>query len=154
MEVTSRREFMKWTVGAIAALSGAEGGASAGDAFPGNRQLGCIQNNDINNILYNSSGADITPDEYREAVGHLLDGKPNVLAQNVGLPDPVIYRSNVATPWDKYLVEVSLETWPKEDPARIREGAARQADAVAKLMRLGYRTRSRSRARCAGSGAC
>jgi inosose dehydratase len=105
--------------------------------LPGNKKLGTIQNNDINNILCNSSGKDMTPDEYRTAVCHLLEGKPTVLAQNVGLPDPVIYRSTVATRWDTYLVEVSLLTWPGENPEAVREGAAVQADAMVKLVRSG-----------------
>lgn len=102
-----------------------------------NKTLGTIQNNDVNNILASSSGKGMTPDEYRTAVGHVLDGGPNVLAQDVGLPDPVIYRSHVATTWDQYLVEVSLATWPKEDPEAIRENAAIQADGVVRLFEMG-----------------
>lgn len=71
--------------------------------LPDNRSLGSILNNDINNILYAVSGADTTPAEYKKAVMHLLDTQPGVLAQNVGLPDPVIYRTNIATTWDKYM---------------------------------------------------
>ena len=102
-----------------------------------NKRLGTIQNNDINNILLSSSGKDVTPEEYREAVGHLLDGKPSVLAQNVGMPDAVIYRSQVATTWDKHIVETSLITWPREDPESIRENAQRQADAMTRLVSAG-----------------
>src|SRR5438445_10410098 len=61
-----------------------------------NKSLGSILNNDINNILGVLSGAKTTPAEYKKAVLHLLDAKPGVLAQNVGMPDPVIYRSQVA----------------------------------------------------------
>src|SRR3990172_11591499 len=68
-----------------------------------NKTFGVIQNNDINNILNASSGSEISAEEYREAINHLLDGKPGVLAQNVGMPDPVIYRTAVATTWDKHL---------------------------------------------------
>lgn len=71
--------------------------------LPGNRDLGTILNNDINNILYVVSGAETTAPEYRKAVLHLLDAEPGVLAQNVGMPDPVIYRTGVATTWDKYV---------------------------------------------------
>jgi len=67
------------------------------------KQLGTIFNNDINNILYASSGPDITVEEYRHAVECLLDAQPGALAQNVGCPDPVIYRSEIATTWDKYV---------------------------------------------------
>lgn len=79
------------------------GGSVAGGEIPDNRKFGSILNNDINNILYAVSGAQTTPTEYKKAVMHLLDAKPGVLAQNVGVPDPVIYRSEVATTWDKYL---------------------------------------------------
>ena len=102
-----------------------------------NKCLATVQNNDINNILCDSSGKDVTPEEYREAVGHLLDGKPSVLAQNVGMPDPVIYRSQVATAWDKHIVEVSVPTWPKEDPAKVRARTQPQADAMTRLVSAG-----------------
>jgi len=75
----------------------------ASEGRPDNRAFGSILNNDVNNILYAVSGAQTTPAEYKKAVMHLLDAKPGVLAQNVGMPDPVIYRSNVATTWDKYV---------------------------------------------------
>ena len=42
--------------------------------------------------------------EYARIVGCLLEGEPKVLSQDVGLPDPVTYRSKVATTFDKYLV--------------------------------------------------
>ena len=71
-----------------------------------NKQLGSIVNNDINNILLGmdaeKSPADIAAD-YRHAVDVLVAAAPGVLAQNVGLPDPVIYRTNVATTFDKFL---------------------------------------------------
>ena len=100
-----------------------------------NKRLGTIQNNDVNNILHAGSGKDMTPDEYRIAVGHLLDGGPDVLAQDVGLPDPVTYRSNVATTWDKHHVEVTAATWP-EDRA-VPEGAVNEADAILRLFEAG-----------------
>ena len=49
------------------------------------KTLGTIQNNDVGNILLCSSGKGMTPDEYRTAGGHLLDSRPNVLAQDVGV---------------------------------------------------------------------
>ena len=134
---STRRRFIKSGLGAAASIAHLRAPAAASQPLPANKRLGSIQNNDINNILWTSSGKAITPDEYREAVGHLLDGKPNVLAQNVGMPDPVIYRSKVATTWDKHLVEVSLMTRPKEDPERIKSDAARQADAMAQLRDYG-----------------
>jgi hypothetical protein len=69
-----------------------------------NRRLGSILNNDMNNILCVLSGIHTTPEQYKKAVLHLLDTKPGVLAQNVGGPDPVLYRSEVATVLDTYLI--------------------------------------------------
>ena len=99
------------------------------------RKLGTIQNNDVNNILHNGSGKDMTAEEYRTAVGHVLDGGPDVLAQNVGMPDPVIYRTDVATPWDKHMVEVSLIRRKGVRPADF--AAERQADGMATLVSAG-----------------
>ncbi|MBC8462656.1 MAG: hypothetical protein H8D67_32220 [Deltaproteobacteria bacterium] len=97
------------------------------------KKLSTIFNNDINNILCASSGKDITAKEYQHAVECLLKAKPGVLAQNVGMPDPVIYRTKVATTWDKYHTEVTKAIWPDvlEEQARV------QSDAVRKLFDLG-----------------
>lgn len=84
-------------------------------ALPG-RRLGSVFNSDINNILHASSGAQATPEEYTRAVDAILDLRPGLLAQNVGMPDPVIYPSAVATPWDRYHEEVTEEVWPDSDP--------------------------------------
>ncbi len=94
--------------------------ATGNYVLPANRELGVIQNNDIDNILFASSGRDMTPQEYLQAVGHLLEGGPKVLAQNVGLPEAVIYRTEVDNTLDKYLLEVSLKMsdrmeWTEED---------------------------------------
>ena len=87
----------------VAYLAGDGGGGKKPHVPDNGKQLGTVFNNDINNILYASSGADTTPEEYRHAVQCLLDAQPGVLAQNVGMPDPVIYPSEVATTWDKYV---------------------------------------------------
>ena len=97
------------------------------------RQLGSILNNDINNILLSLSGADTTPAEYRKAVEHLLDTKPGVLAQNVGMPDPVLYPTSAATTFDKYHAEVTRAMWPETDP----EQAEMQAAVVRALYQAG-----------------
>ena len=97
------------------------------------KRLGVVFNNDINNILHLSSGKDITVEEYRFAVNRLLDLSPGLLAQNVGMPDPVIYRSKVATTWDKYHAEVTRTVWPETTP----EDAERQAAAMRRLLELG-----------------
>jgi len=89
--------------------------------LPGNKQIGSILNNDIDNIFAALSGAETTPAEYKKAVGHLLETQPGLLAQNVGMPDPVIYRSKVATTLEKYYNEVVTAVWGAEaaagDPA-------------------------------------
>ena len=97
--------------------------------LPGNRRLGSILNNDTNNILNASSGEKITAGEYKKAVLHLLDARPGVLAQNVGMPDPVIYRSKVATTWDKYHAQVVKDVFGAKND--------RQASAMRKLLELG-----------------
>ncbi len=102
------------------------------------RKLDTIQNNDSNNIIHQGSGQDMTPDEYRRAVHHLLDGEPSALAQCVGMPDPVTYETKVATTWDKHIVETSLMEWgDRGGPEQIKRSAGRQADAVAKLRSMG-----------------
>jgi len=100
-----------------------------GNGLEGKR-LGTIFNNDINNILAASSGADMTAEEYQRAVFAILDMKPGLLAQNVGMPDPVIYRSAVATAWDKYHEQVTRLVWPEAKA----EDAGRQAAAMRKLL--------------------
>ncbi len=107
-------------------------GEPAGRALSG-RNLGTIFNNDINNILYALNGKKSSPQEYQRVVNVLLDLKPGVLAQNVGLPDPVIYRTKVATTFDKYLLEVSKATWPKDSD----EGTVRQRDLMARMLQEG-----------------
>ncbi len=82
------------------------------------KQLGTIFNNDGNNILYAFSGAEITVEEYKRAVRRLLEAQPGVLAQHVGQPDPVIYRTKVATSIDKH-------------------GTGRDSQAMGKLLKLG-----------------
>ena len=83
------------------------------DSFgiPDNTKLGTILNNDINNILWALSGVKTTPGEYRKAVMHLLDTQPGVLAQNVGMPDPVIYRTKVGTTSDRYAHQARARIW-------------------------------------------
>ena len=97
------------------------------------KNLGSILNNDINNILIAISAEATAPAEYRKAVGHLLDAEPGVLAQNVGMPDPVIYRSRVATMFDKHHTEVCLAAWPDTDPAV----AAHQSEVMRRMLEAG-----------------
>ncbi len=98
--------------------------------LPENRKLGSIFNNDINNILWMSKGRDTSAEEYRIAVMRILDLSPGVFVQNVGMPDPVIYRSKVATTWDKYHAQVTKAVWPETS----EEDAGRQAAAMRRLL--------------------
>jgi len=131
MHELDRRSFMKTSLsGAGAALAFGPNWSrrlEASDAnngppqLPANKQIGSIFNSDIDNIFQALSGEKTTPAEYKKAVGHLLDTKPGVLAQNVGMPDPVIYRTKVATIFEKYYNEVVAAVWGAEaakvDPA-------------------------------------
>ena len=94
---------------------------------------GSIFNNDINNILYSLDGAVSGPASYVGAVDAILDMRPGVLAQSVGLPEAVLYPSRVATTFDRHLVEVSRDTWPEADG----QGAARQRDGLRALFDCG-----------------
>jgi len=98
------------------------------------KKLGTIFNNDINNILLTAGLNGGTADVYRQYVERLLDMKPGVLAQNVGLPDPVIYHTSVATTFDKYLVEVSKITWPDAGP---QENAVSQETCLQSMFAAG-----------------
>lgn len=80
--------------------------AEAGEQPRDNRRLGTIFNNDANNILYamdpGKTNAQVVAD-YRRCVDEIVASLPGILAQNVGNPDPVIYRSREATSWSKYV---------------------------------------------------
>lgn len=79
--------------------------------------LGSIFNNDINNILCAGS-PEWTSAEYRHCVRCILDSRPGVLVQNVGMPDPVIYESRVATFWNKHYREAIQALSPQHDDVR------------------------------------
>jgi len=98
------------------------------------KHLGSIFNNDINNILVALDGGAARPEEYRRVVEVILDMQPGVLAQNVGMPDPVIYRSEVATQWDTHLVKMSGQVW-EGDAARAI--ATREAGVMRNLLDAG-----------------
>ena len=97
--------------------------------LPPNRELRIIQNNDINNILGRGVDGQLSPRAYADAVDRLLDGGPNVLAQDAGLPDPVLYRSAVATSFDKHLDEIAPKTWPGAEAGVQVEYARRLREA-------------------------
>jgi len=102
--------------------------------FMHGKQLGSIFNNDINNILVALDGDAVTPEEYRQVVDVILDMRPGVLAQNFGMPDPVIYRSDAATQWDTHIMEVSGQAWDSETS---RVMAAREAGVMRRLVEAG-----------------
>jgi hypothetical protein len=67
------------------------------------KTLRTIFNNDINNIAYALDPKNATTSDYRHVLNAILDHGPGALAQNVGLPDTVIYPSQVATFFSKYI---------------------------------------------------
>jgi len=87
-----------------------------------NRKFGTIFNSDDSNVLY-GAGVDWGAADYRHCVQCLLRTKPGVLAQNVGNPDPVIYRSDVATSFSKYWAEIRRWVWPQLSEEQARREA-------------------------------
>ena len=68
------------------------------------RKLRVILNMDDSARLARSPGRDITAQWHRDdLLQELIVTRPGVYAQCVGFPDPVIYRSKVATTMDKYI---------------------------------------------------
>src|SRR5579872_5781715 len=145
----NRREFLK--TGTAAAATNLVGGSSTraadkrlnGRSFTGKR-LGSILNVDINGLLSSMSGGSTTVDEYRRGVNDFLNFRPGMVSQNVGLPDPVIYRTSVATLFSKYLVDVALKTWAevwgprdKATKEQVRAGHQQQVDAMNRFLEAG-----------------
>jgi hypothetical protein len=92
-------------VATVRACLAAEAGAAHRGELPANRKLGTIFNNDTDNIIYAmdpQKPVEAIIEDYRRALNEILDAKPGVLAQEVGAPDPVTYRSGVATLLCKY----------------------------------------------------
>jgi len=112
--------------------------------LPGNRKLGWINNCDPNALLVESSGKHTSPGAYGQLVRDMLAPGMKLLAQEVGTPDTVNYRTKVATTLDKHAVEVSLKVWadvwgPRGGASkeRVREGAQHEVDALRRLMEAG-----------------
>jgi hypothetical protein len=129
----SRRDLLT----AAAALATAAACDSA-DAVPrklDGRRLGTIYNNDSNNIIWASTGRDVTPRDYAHAVDAILECRPGILSQDIGQPDPVIYRSSVATTFDKYHADVWLKVLKmlKEEHLVTKDDLTRQGDALRRL---------------------
>jgi len=97
------------------------------------KDLGTIFNNDCNNILAALDGERSSPGDYRRVVDALLEHRPGLLAQDVGQPDPVVFRSRVATPLSRYLVEIARQVWP-DAPT---DSAERQRDLLERMFREG-----------------
>jgi hypothetical protein len=71
------------------------------------RSFGSIIHNDGSNLYYGNAGDGCTATEYKDAIRTMLEMmRPGMLAQGIAHPDPVLYRTDVATYWSKHLVEV------------------------------------------------
>jgi len=92
-----------------------------------NRAFRTIFNNDTDNVLY-ATDSGKSPQhviaDYRRAITQIAEARPGIMAQNVGNPDPVIYRSAEATAWSKYLdgpVSISMNKMieAETDPLQV-----------------------------------
>ena len=95
--------------------------------LPGNKELGSIFNSDINGLFAFCLGRETTPAMYKGLVRDMLGYGMTVLAQNVGMPDPVIYRSMVATTWAKYHNQVVSDVWGKDVAEKDTQAASMKA---------------------------
>ncbi len=89
-----------------------------------NKKFGTIFNNDSNNILCGMDGSNSTTEDYRRTVTAILDAKPGVFAQNAGLPEAVLYPTEVENTFDKHIVETTAlvhGTPDVEDDRAIRQ---------------------------------
>jgi hypothetical protein len=86
-----------------------------------NKRFGTIFNNDINNIMYSMSGKETEIGDYLAPVYAILDSKPGIFAQNVGMPEAVIYKTKVDSTFDKYYVDVAKVTWPEDESYALLE---------------------------------
>ena len=83
--------------------------------LPSNKNLGSIFNNDSGNIDHTMDIDNPSIDDYKRALGKILDGRPGVYALNVGFPEAVIYPTNIDNMFDKHLAEVTKMKW--DDPS-------------------------------------
>ena len=60
--------------------------------LPRTRELGTIFNNDINNILCAMDADHPALEDYRRALEAILDARPGVFAQNVGMPEAAVQK--------------------------------------------------------------
>ena len=71
------------------------------------KRLRTIFNSDESNVTMAMDPNTAKPADCRNVIHAILNLGPGVLSQCVGLPDCVIYRSKVATPFTKYAAEVA-----------------------------------------------
>ncbi len=110
------------------------------------KKLVVLLNNDADSFIFSRFGKpdpEIVVQQYRTLLGIFLAAKPGIFAQRVGSPDPVLYRSEVATIYGKNVVEATKKTWEniysKRDKATqegARKGAADRSDAIDNLFRV------------------
>ena len=100
------------------------------------RSFGSIFNNDEDGIIIMNPPEEMHPKSYERAVEYILEGKPGILAQEVGIPDAVIYPSEVATRFDKYVVEtaVKVEEWKYEPTEKRRAGTERMVQSLLNIL--------------------
>ncbi len=78
------------------------------------KKLGVVFNDDGERFIFSHFGKpdpEIVVQQYRTLLGNFLAAKPGIFAQRVGSPDPVLYRSEVATIYGKNIVEATRKTW-------------------------------------------
>ena len=74
---------------------------------PSGKNLGSIHNADnVSPFLWQTSGKETTAEEFKSVVASMLKAKTKILAQRVGWPDPVAFRTEVGTTIDKYMYEI------------------------------------------------
>ena len=77
------------------------------------KRFGTVFNDDTFNMWFGNAVGGCTPEHYKDVVLTLLRcGKPGVYASDGGQPDPVRYRSEVATCFSKYYEEICEAVGP------------------------------------------
>ena len=102
--------------------------------LPDNKHLGTVFNNDLNNIIL-GMGTTGSIDTYRQTLDAILAAQPGVFAQDVGLPEALLYPTDVDNMLDKHLVEVAKQAWPEREQAVAN--AAAQAAFMGKVRAAG-----------------
>jgi len=103
---------------------------------PNGKTLGHIFNSDGPGLLLLTAGKNTTPAEYKQLVLDMLDMEMDVLAQNVGLPDPVLYHSKIATTMDKYYIELRAGGDPNAKKAHRAVALRKLFEAETDLLKI------------------